>query len=145
MAIALPSVRLRTFFWFGLTGVVGFMVDAGVLHFMVAEWNTNLFVARGCSFTCAATTTWIINRIITFAAPRRRPRRLAAEWTAYFTASVAGGCINYLVFALAVRLFPLLHQIPTLAVALGTLAGMGFNFLMYSRYVFRPLRQDSPG
>ena len=145
MASALPSVRLRTLVWFGLTGVVGFMVDAGVLHFMVTEWNTNLFVARGCSFTSAATTTWIINRIITFAAPRHRPRRLAAEWTAYFTASVAGGCINYLVFALAVRLFPLLHRIPTIAVALGTLAGMSFNFLLYSRYVFRPVRQDSPG
>jgi putative flippase GtrA len=112
---------------------------------MVTEWNTNLLLARGCSFTCAATTTWIINRIITFAAARRRPRRLAAEWTAYFTASVAGGCINYLVFALAVRLSPLLHEIPTMAVALGTLAGMSFNFLMYSRYVFRPVKQDSPG
>jgi len=121
------------------------MVDAGVLHFMVAEWNTNLFVARGCSFTCAATTTWLINRIITFAAPRRRPRRLAAEWTAYFSASVAGGCINYLVFVLGVSLFPLLHRIPTVAVALGSLAGMILNFLLYSRYVFRPLRQDSPG
>jgi len=131
--------------WFGLTGVVGFIVDAGVLHFMVTDWNANLLLARACSFTCAATTTWIINRFITFAAPRRKPRRLGAEWTAYFTASVAGGCINYLVFTLAVRLSPLLQHIPTIAVALGTLAGMSFNFLAYSRYVFRPLKPDSPG
>lgn len=121
------------------------MVDAGVLHLMVTDWNVNLLLARACSFTCAATTTWIINRLITFAAPWRRPRRLAAEWSTYLTASVAGGCINYLVFALAVRLSPWLHQIPTLAVALGTLAGMSFNFLAYSRYVFRPVKPDSPG
>jgi len=145
MSRALPSVRPRTFFWFGLTGVVGFVVDAGVLHLMVTDWKANLLLARACSFTCAATTTWIINRLITFAAPPPRARRLAAEWSTYLTASVAGGSINYLVFALAVRLSPLLHQIPTLAVALGTLAGMSFNFLAYSRYVFRPVKPDSPG
>jgi putative flippase GtrA len=124
--------------WYGLTGVLGFLVDAGVLHLLVTGWNTNLFLARGCSFTCAATTTWLINRVVTFSPRHRRPRPLLAEWAAYFAASVGGGCLNYLVFAVAVRLSPLLHQIPSIAVALGTIAGMAFNFLMYARVVFRP-------
>jgi putative flippase GtrA len=105
----------------------------------------NLFLARGCSFTCAATTTWLINRAFTFSAQRRPPRRLLAEWAAYFAASLGGGCLNYLVFAIAVRLSPWLHEFPTLAVGLGTLAGMTFNFLMYAKYVFRAARPDSPG
>lgn len=113
------------------------MVDAGVLHLLVSLWNMNLLVARGCSFTCAATMTWMINRVFTFAAQRRPPRGLLNEWAAYFAASLGGGCLNYLVFAIAVRLSPLLHQIPSIAVGLGTLAGMSFNFLMYARYVFR--------
>ncbi len=145
MASLLPSARLRTVFWFGITGVLGFLVDAGLLHFLVSDWNVNLYLARAGSFTCAATATWLLNRIITFAAPQRRGRELAVEWTAYFAASLGGGCINYLVFALAVRVSPLLHQVPTIAVALGTLGAMSFNFLMYSRFVFRPVKQDSPG
>jgi putative flippase GtrA len=139
------SLQLRTYLWFGLTGVLGFLVDAGVLHSLVSGSNTNLYLARACSFTCAATTTWIMNRIVTFAAPQRRARALAAEWTAYLAASLGGGGVNYLVFALAVRLSPPLRQTPTIAVALGTLAGMSFNYLMYSRYVFRPVKPDSPG
>jgi putative flippase GtrA len=124
--------------WFGVTGVLGFLVDAGVLHVLVSTWNANLYLARGCSFTCAATATWLINRGVTFSARHRRPRRLLAEWVAYFSASLGGGCLNYLVFAIAVRISPLLHQIPSIAVGLGTLASMTFNFLLYARWVFRP-------
>lgn len=139
MSPALGSAQLRTLVWFGVTGVVGFLVDAGVLHLLVSGWDANLYLARGCSFTCAATATWLINRGVTFSvAPHRRRRRLLAEWVAYFSASLGGGCLNYLVFALAVRVSPLLHQIPSIAVGLGTLASMSFNFLMYARWVFRP-------
>jgi putative flippase GtrA len=123
--------------WFGLTGALGFLVDAGVLHFMVSSWNTNLFLARACSFTCAATTTWIINRAVTFSATRRPSRHLVAEWGAYFVASLGGGCVNYAVFALAVHVSPLLYETPTIAVGIGTIAGTAFNFVMYARYVFR--------
>jgi putative flippase GtrA len=148
----LPAVQVRTLLWFALTGVLGFLVDAGVLHAMVTGWNINLFVARACSFTCAATTTWITNRVVTFSAQRLPPHRLLAEWLAYFIASLGGGCLNFLVFAIAVRLSPVLHQMPVIAVGLGTLAGMTFNFLMYVRYVFRTtlggrraVKPDSPG
>jgi putative flippase GtrA len=123
--------------WFALTGALGFLVDAGALHLLVTGWNVNLFLARGCSFICAATTTWMINRVVTFSAQHRAPRRLLTEWAAYLAASLGGGCVNYLVFVVAVRLSPWLHQIPTIAVGLGTLAGMAFNFMMYMRYVFR--------
>ena len=132
----LPAVQLRTLAWFTLIGFLGFLVDAGVLHLMVAAWNTNLYVARACSFTCAATTTWLINRVTTFSSTHRHPARLLAEWAAYLVASLGGGCLNYLVFVIAVRVSPLLHHTPSIAVALGSLAGTTFNFLMYAKYVF---------
>ena len=138
MSRAAGSLRLRTVTWYVITGVVGFVVDAGVLHLLVSHWNANLFIARACSFTCAATTTWIMNRALTFSARPRPPRQLFGEWAAYFAASLGGGAVNYLVFALAVRLSPLLHQTPSIAVALGTLAGTTWNFVLYARYVFRP-------
>jgi putative flippase GtrA len=136
VARILPAVQLRSLAWFTLIGFLGFLVDAGVLHLMVAAWNTNLYVARACSFTCAATTTWLINRVTTFSSTHREARRLLAEWAAYFVASLGGGCLNYLVFVIAVRVSPLLHHIPSIAVGLGSLAGTTFNFLMYAKYVF---------
>jgi len=134
---ALRSVQLRTLVRFGLTGAFGFLVDAGVLHLLLTRWNTNLFLARGFSFTCAATTTWMINRVVTFAATHGHPRRLLAEWAAYLVASLGGGCVNYAVFVLAVHLSSALYAAPTIAVAIGTLAGTAFNFVMYVKYVFR--------
>ena len=138
MSSAQRSVQLRTVAWFGVTGVLGFVVDAGVLHLLVSRWNMNIYLARGCSFTCAATATWLMNRGVTFSVTHGQRRPLLAEWAAYFSASLGGGCLNYLVFAIAVRVSPMLHQIPSIAVGLGTLASMTFNFLMYARWVFRP-------
>jgi putative flippase GtrA len=128
---------LRTLLRFGFVGAFGFVVDAGVLHLLVTYAGMHLLLARCCSFFCAATTTWAINRFFTFAAVPRLGRALLAEWAAYFTASLGGGSVNYLVFAVAVKYSALLHDIPTIAVAIGTLAGMAFNFFMYSKYVFR--------
>jgi putative flippase GtrA len=122
---------------FGLTGALGFIVDASVLHLLVTLWDANVYVARGCSFTCAATTTWLVNRIFTFSATPKSPQGLFAEWTAYFVASLGGGCLNYAAFAIAVRLSPLIHQFPSIGVAIGTAVGMTFNFVAYARYVFR--------
>ena len=85
-----------------------------------------------------------INRVVVFSSTHRAPRRLLAEWAAYFVASLGGGCLNYLVFVIAVRVSPLLHHIPSIAVALGSLAGTTFNFLMYARYVFRTHAPPAP-
>jgi putative flippase GtrA len=127
---------LSVLFRFGLTGALGFAVDAGVLHLVVALWNTGLYLARACSFACAVTVTWLINRSVTFSATRAPRRGLFAEWAAYVVASLGGGCVNYGAFAIAIRVSPLLHQFPTIAVGIGTIAGTVFNFVMYARYVF---------
>jgi putative flippase GtrA len=130
-------IQLRTVIRFGFTGALGFVVDASVLHLVVALWGTNLLLARVGSFTCAATTTWLINRTVTFSVPPRLRRELLGEWAAYFLASLGGGCVNYVAFAIAVRSSSLLHEFPSIAIAIGTIAGMAFNFVMYVKYVFR--------
>jgi putative flippase GtrA len=133
------KLQRQTLVRFALVGAIGFLVDAGVLHMLVSLLGLNLLAARACSFVCAATTTWVANRVFTFTAVPRLGRALLGEWAAYFAASLGGGCVNYLVFAAAVHLSDALHDFPTVAVGIGTLAGMVFNFLMYSRYVFRPV------
>ena len=46
--------------------MLGFVVDAGIVQFLVREWQVNPYEARLVSFLCAATTTWVFNRKITF-------------------------------------------------------------------------------
>jgi putative flippase GtrA len=79
----------------------------------------------------------MINRVVTFSPIHRQARPLVAEWAAYFAASLGGGCVNYVVFALAVHLSSTLYGTPSIAVGIGTIAGTTFNFIMYARYVFR--------
>jgi putative flippase GtrA len=133
------DLQLQKLARFALVGALGFVVDASVLHLLVGLAGLGLLPARACSFVCAATTTWAANRMFTFSAVPRLGRALFAEWAAYFVASLAGGCVNYLVFAAAIHLSPALHDFPTIAVGIGTLAGMVFNFVMYSKFIFRPV------
>jgi putative flippase GtrA len=79
-----------------------------------------------------------------FGNTRIATRTVDREWAAYVVASLGGGCINYVVFAAAVRLSPLLHQIPSIAVGIGTIAGMVFNFVMYATYVFPARAERDP-
>jgi putative flippase GtrA len=135
------AVGSRTLIRYVLTGFVGFLVDAGALHAIIALWRTDLYLARAFSFTCAATTTWVLNRHVTFSARGKSKRGIVAEWAAYMAASMGGGFVNYATFAIAVGSSPFLHRIPSIAVGIGTLAGTTFNFVMYSRYVFVPRRK----
>ncbi|HVO03104.1 MAG TPA: GtrA family protein [Candidatus Cybelea sp.] len=112
---------------FGVVGVLGFLVDAGLLRELLAA-GLGYYGGRAISFLAAATTTWILNRSFTFrrdARPRTHP---AAEWFAYVGLMLIGGGANYGVAALAYESVDLVRQHPEIAVALGSLAGMAINY-----------------
>ena len=54
-----------------------------------------------------------------------------------------GGCVNYAAYAATLHWVPL-HAAPLLGVALGSLAGMGFNFASARYLVFRAHRAHKP-
>lgn len=118
---------------FGLVGVVGFIVDAGLLQIMVQWGGISPFSARLGSFMAAATTTWWLNRCFTF---RARNQANGKEWMRYIAAMMLGGLFNYGVFAAVLLWLPLALRQPWLAVACGSLAGMAVNFYTSSRFVF---------
>lgn len=126
----------RQIIWFGLVGVIGFMVDAAVLYVLVFNVGTGHLVSRLPSFLAAATVTWALNRRFTFAAAdRRAPVR---QWLRFLAANALGALVNYATFAaLIVKGEPFLTQ-PVLAVAAGSVAGMVFNFTTSRWLVFRP-------
>ena len=127
----LPVEILR----FGVVGVAGFVVDAGVLTLGLLA-GTGLWAGRVLSYVVAATVTFLLNRAWTFrGAERSRP--MAQDWGLFLLVNLAGFACNYGTYAALIAGVPLMRDHPVLAVAVGALAGMVGNFVLSRKYVFR--------
>ena len=120
---------------FGLVGVIGYVVDVVVLYLLAPLLG--LYVARVVSFLAAATTTWAFNRRYTFAARVSAEGSIWREYLGYLVTMSAGAVLNYGAYVLT------LHWVEgrwaaALGVAIGSLAGMGVNFLSARYLIFRP-------
>ena len=123
------------FLRFSVVGVVGFVVDAGVLTALTLLFSMNLYVARACSFLAAVTTTWALNRTYTFPGAVAMPMIL--QWTRFSTLNALGGLVNLGSYALLVSHITVAHNFPVLAVAVGSLCGLLVNFSLSKIFVFR--------
>ena len=88
---------------FGVGGVIGFIVDAGVLQLLVSGLAWDRFSGRLISFLCAATATWVFNRRYTFRGVRRHS--LLGEWTRYIVAMSGGFACNFATYSALVLWF----------------------------------------
>ena len=125
----------RQLILFCVGGVIGFIVDAGVLQLLVSGLAWDRFTGRIISFLCAATATWLFNRRYTFRGPRRHP--LHWEWARYVIAMSAGFAFNFAAYSALVLWFDIDRQWLVLAVAAGSVAGLGVNFLASRYWVYR--------
>ena len=123
------------FLRFGLVGVAGYAVDAGVLTALVELLAIDPYSARVVSFICAASTTWWFNRRFTFAP--HPERRAASQWTLFLLVSLGGAAINYGAYVLTLQFWPLALEYPAIGAAVGALAGYVFNFPVSKHLVFR--------
>ena len=117
---------------FSVVGVIGFFVDAGVLT-VVIELGADPYSGRAFSFFCAVTTTWYLNRTFTFGSENTG---LLNEWTKFVSVNSVGGIINYTTYALLVWQIPFIAQYPINGVAVGSLAGLIWNFNVSKKLVF---------
>ena len=124
----------REFSTFGMIGIVGFVVDTAILYTL--KGTLGLFLARVVSFLIAATTTWLLNRAITF---KDRSSNLSSEkeFVSYMCLMLVGGLVNYASFVWLVLSYNLVEQHLFIGVAVGSLAGMLFNFLLARALLFR--------
>ena len=126
-----PTTR-QSFLRFALVGVAGFIVDASVLT-LALSLGADFYTGRLCSFFCAVTATWYMNRIYTFAS---RDPRLLREWGRFVSANAVGGLINYATYALLVTTVGLFASHPIAAVGVGSVAGLMWNFTVSHNIVF---------
>lgn len=120
---------------FAISGAIGFVVDAGIVQFLVRELAINPYGARVVSFLAAATTTWGFNRRYTFAGHGSNSRR--RELFRYLIAMAAGFALNYGAYAACLMFWPLVREWPAIGVAAGSIAGALLNFLTSKYWIFR--------
>lgn len=130
-ARGLGSQSLR----FAVAGVLGLGVDTAVLYGLMAL-GLDFPWARALSFLAAATFTWGFNRRHTFGV-HAEVAPSWGEWARYLLAMAGGGLVNYLVSLGAYQQLELVRAYPVLALALGSLVGMVFNFFSARHLVFR--------
>lgn len=133
-AAADRTAEVRQFVLFCISGVIGFLVDAGIVQWLVVGLGGDPYLSRMISFLCAMTATWLFNRRYTFA-PRGEP--LWREWLRYSVAMLGGFVVNYAIYAGLVYAVPLVRAWPVIGVAAGSLAGLVVNYASSRWWVFR--------
>lgn len=130
----------HAFVRFLIVGALGFVVDVAVLF--LAAPSIGWYGARAMSFWAAASFTWLLNRSYTFTkTPTATKHPVWAEYVRYLVSMLAGGAVNYGVYAMALLTSP--ERIaPLIGVALGSAAGLIVNYLSARYFVFGQSRSQ---
>ncbi len=119
---------------FAVGGVVGFLVDAGIVQFLVRGAGVNPYAARVPSFLVAASVTWAWNRYLSFAHRRGIDRR--REWLRWMSVMSIGAVLNYGIYAVLVAVSATVQHWPAAGVAAGSAVAAFVNFLGARNLVF---------
>jgi putative flippase GtrA len=128
------------FLRFAVVGASGFLIDRLVLQVVGVSLGLGPYVGRLISFSVAVGCTWLLNRTFTFRHPHAHPPLRQAML--YTGVQVAGGVLNYAVYAASIALAPRLGL--TIALALGSIAGLSLTFLGSKHIAFREGRVAPP-
>ena len=126
---------MRQVMFFCIGGFFGFLIDAGIVQFLVTSLDANPYASRLFSFLCAATGTWLFNRRFTFKGVRHYG--LFGEWSRYLLAMSGGFAVNFTIYSTLVYHYALLQRLPALAVAVGSIGGFVVNFSASRFWIFR--------
>jgi putative flippase GtrA len=119
---------------FAAIGSLGFVWDTATTY--ATRPLIGLLPAAMLAFVVAASLNWLANRLWTF-----RDCRCAGgvlrQWALYMAANSLGFLLNRGTFAALVLAVPACRAHPVIALAAGAVAGLGANFGLSQRVVFR--------
>jgi putative flippase GtrA len=127
---------LLEFLRFGVVGTLGFLVDAGVLLAAIAL-GLGPWLGRLVSFLMAATVTYTLNRAWTFRQRTGGGGASAGQWARFVVVNLGGFAANYGTYAVLLATSATVAAWPVLGVAAGSIAGLGVNFGLSRRFVFK--------
>lgn len=125
---------------FGLVGGSGFIVDSLIYFALQAFFGLGHNMARAISFWPAATWNWFWNRTITFT--DRKKSNHIKQWLSFLGTSLSGFAMNFGTYTMLTSYVPYFIENKFLALMIGVLVGMGFNFMMARIFVFRELDEE---
>lgn len=118
---------------FASVGLVGLAVDTSVVY-AVRGW-VGLYIGGLISYLCAATVTWLLNRIWTFKGQGSGP--VHRQWAFFLLANLAGFVLNRGTYFALISTASYCAEYPFVAIAAGAVAGMFVNFGLSRAIVFR--------
>lgn len=121
-------------FKFAIVGTLGFLVDASILYALKNVFG--LFYSRIISFTFAVFTTWLLNRSFTFSRKNKLRGSPWLELIYYSTLMLIGGFINITSYSYLLLVSDTVNKYPIIGVAVGSIAGMMFNFLSSKFFIY---------
>lgn len=120
------------FIKFCMVGTVGFITDS-LLLLLFSEF-CNVYFSRLLSFSVALYITWLLNSSFTFSSGEQR------TFIKYVFSSLIGGAMNYLAYVMAVHYLSLSTKWELmLAVGVGSIVGLAFNFTISKFFVFKTM------
>jgi putative flippase GtrA len=122
---------------FLLVGAIGFIVDGGLLTFLVQGLERDVYSSRAISFVCATLTTWQLNRAIVFRANGALRANPGIEYGRYFLVQIFGALANLSVFFFLVTQYEVLLRLPIVPLALGACFGLVVNYTGARFWVFQ--------
>lgn len=123
-------------FRFALVGALAFVVDAAAMWLLLTA-GVDPLVARAIAFAPAFATNFAVNSRWTFARERMCFRQ---EMTRYLGVQLAGMALNYALFAALLAMVGPGRTEAFVAMALGSIMAMGFNFAGARLFAFRLAR-----
>lgn len=124
---------------FALIGSIGFVIDL-FFYYVLQLFGLSHHLARACSFWPAVTSNWILNRSITF--NHRSYHKPFKQWVSFVYSSLLGFVINSGSYFLMTSHIVFFSEHKILALVVGVVLGMGFNFLFSNLFVFQDLRTE---
>jgi putative flippase GtrA len=134
----LRRVFASRFLRFSAVGAAGFLVNEAALFLAQKFLHAGPHLGWFLAFIPAVTFTWWGNRTFTFADKASAGHLgMLAEWVRFVATNGLGAAANFAVYELLIGLAPWPLNVPYLALAIGILVGLVFNFTLSKRLVFR--------
>lgn len=120
---------------FAMVGCAGFATDAALFLLLTQVADMAIYPSRAMAFVPASMVTWWLNRSLVFRT-KGSPGRKRDEYLRHLGVQSIGIGLNFAAFYVAVRLGLGLHSAQLVPLAIGSLAGLAFNFVASRRFVY---------
>lgn len=138
MTALLEKLWASRFLRFAAVGGAGFFVNEAALLFAKQILGAGDRLGWFIAFAPAVTFTWWGNRKLTFAEHASEGHRgMLAEWARFVLTNSLGAAANFIVYATLIAHAPWPLDVAYVALAIGILVGLVFNFTLSKRLVFR--------